>query len=207
MGRKYSSIHIIAGERSISKDYAYKIYCELSGRIESKADTDGFAILVEVAKQLLFGEDSGDAACVSVKGDAVKSLSAKLNECAALTAPDVHIVSTDVGVSIYDDALGFEGIGSMAKDLSARVQGHILYSAVFDDDVFVFGICKDGKLLSEHVSGECDTYGINKSQMQLEHIAQALGCREEDLSDYSAELEGEEFESFLHRHVHIDFSM
>lgn len=205
MGRTYSSIHVIAGERSISEDYVSKIYGELSGRMESKADTDGFAMLVEAAKQLLLGEDSGEAACVQVKGDAIKSLSAKLNGHAVLTAPDVQITSTAMGVSIYDDALGFEGIGSMATDLSARVQGYILYSAVFDDDVFVFGICKDGKLLSKHVSGECDEYGMGKSQMQLNHIAQALGCGVEDLPDYSAELEGEEFESFLHRHMNMDF--
>ena len=67
---------------------------------------------------------------------------------------------------LRDMRLGFENVEKAALALSAQVAQAVLFAAVFDEDVYLFGVCKGGTLLGKDVDGEgLAAYGLQQQCM------------------------------------------
>lgn len=63
-------------------------------------------------------------------------------------------------VSVYDERMTFENVQAIAQKLSAILKARVFFSSVYDDDVFLFGLCEDGETISLHISGNCEAYVV-----------------------------------------------
>ena len=73
-------------------------------------------------------------------------------------------------VSVYDERMTFENIQTVVERVSALLNRRALFSSVFDDDVFFFGLCEHGNTISMHVSGDCEAYGMTNADYKLEEM-------------------------------------
>lgn len=72
----------------------------------------------------------------------------------------VRVIEHKGFVSIYDKWITFENIEALAKRLSSAIHGQVLFSSVFDDNLFLFGLCSDGETVAYHASGDCEIHGM-----------------------------------------------
>lgn len=81
--------------------------------------------------------------------------------------------------SFYDDRLSFENVESMALRLSARIAAPLLFAAVYDGDVYIFGVCERGALLGKSIDGDgCASYGLQAQDMDAQAWAAFFSDRE-----------------------------
>ena len=60
--------------------------------------------------------------------------------------------------------------------LSAQIAPPVLFVAVYDDDVYIFGVCKAGALLGKQVDGDSlSAYDLQRQSISGEALAAFLG--------------------------------
>ncbi|MDO4386708.1 MAG: hypothetical protein Q4E18_11990 [Clostridia bacterium] len=107
-----------------------------------------------------------------------------------------NVVKRNGFVSLYDQRVTFENIQAVARKLSDLLKLPILYSSVYDDDVFIFGLCENGKTVSVHISGDCEAYGLTPESDNIEGLERYLSNDEGNLPELK-NLSGADFESAL----------
>ena len=89
------------------------------------------------------------------------------NAYRAAMAGGGHVLERQGFFSFYDSRLSFENVGSMALRLSTRIDAPLFFAAVYDDDVYIFGICERGAVLGKSIAGEgCASYGQQPQDME-----------------------------------------
>lgn len=99
-------------------------------------------------------------------------------------------------VSVYDKRVTFENIQSIAQKLSNDLNLPACLTSVYDDDVFLFGLCENGETISVHASGNCEAYGIKCENYNIEGLERYLS-HSKKISTNLNNLSGSEFESAL----------
>ncbi len=139
MGVKYASIHIF----TIEKD---KILLEIMKCLQediTKVKKMQFLNLIKDKKVR----------------DMVGSLPGYLHN-------EILIIQSELAISIYDESATFESIEDQVKFLSKRIINPILYCTNYDDDIFIIGGYKSGRLISRRTAGEgLEVYNINSQEL------------------------------------------
>lgn len=108
-----------------------------------------------------------------------------------------HAVAEHNGfVSIYDQRVTFENIQEIAQRLNTLLNLPVFFSSVYDDDVFIFGLCENGKVVSTHVSGNCESYDLTNKNYNIEKLERYLSDGENNIPELG-ELSGSDMESAL----------
>lgn len=83
--------------------------------------------------------------------------------------------------SIFDRSLGFETIAEEARIWSMTDSHLILYTAMYDDDIFVAGLYQDGKAIAAHVVGDdaLEAYGFQKCCFQADDLREKLDLKDQ----------------------------
>lgn len=183
MGRKYASLHILT-DRKYDLDALRETYRGTASPLMNVDDME------EVFSDSLEGP----------KRSLVEMLF-------AMCADFVTVKRNPRGYSIFDENLGAESIGDVALRLSKVIPERVLYASVFDDDVFVFGLCRAGNALARHASGEVEAYGICDAPIHWERSAleALLGRDVSDDEEAALGQEGEAFERWLSGLLEIPF--
>lgn len=135
MGRKYASIHIFADEQEEVLSKLKNCY----NKDNSMETTMHLAsnVFKDAGVQQMFGRYTN------------------------LWVNEILIVQSESFVSIYDESLSFESVEEKAQTLSNNVDRPIVYASNFDDDVFIFGVFRSGKLITGSKIGKgLTTYEI-----------------------------------------------
>lgn len=183
MGRKYASLHI-----RIIDDCTESLACDAYMQLAKK--TSSIDTLSAVRK---LG--------VSLTEQESNLLSRVLG---TYDAHEVQIKRRDGFISIYDRELSFESIEDRALELSMVLDMEVLYASVFDDDVFFFGLCQSGRVVAEHISGQCEAYDLVKTHKNIDLMVKWL-VNSTDIDLDLENKEGAEFEECLQ--CHLGFSL
>jgi len=94
---------------------------------------------------------------------------------ANLWANEVLIVQSESFVSIYYESLSFESVEEKALTISNNINRPIIYASNFDDDVFIFGVFRSGKLITESKIGKSlSIYGITPKKIEIDKFCKEL---------------------------------
>jgi hypothetical protein len=66
-------------------------------------------------------------------------------------------------ITVFSEEFGFESIDVYTLRLSKNTDKLFFTIGLFDDDVFTFSVIKEGKILTHHVSGAAEIYGMKQS--------------------------------------------
>lgn len=99
-------------------------------------------------------------------------------------------------VSVYDKRVTFENVRQIAQKLSADLNHPVVFASVYDDDVFLFGLCETGKTVSTYVGGNCEAYGLMRENYNIEELERCLS-HDKKSSPKLSNLTEVEFESAL----------
>ena len=181
MGRKYASI-LIRAEGLDAKG--------LQAAWQRSQRAKGVAVMPDPVQ--LMGKLGLDSDVNPIQAGVMRALAEKFRSAAARGTGIAR--RGDVFV-LRDMRLGFENVEKAALALSAQVAQAVLFAAVFDEDVYLFGVCKGGTLLGKDVDGEgLAAYGLQQQCMPPEALPAFLG------SGYAAKcagLHGEALEAAL----------
>ncbi len=178
MGRKYGSLHIRTENVMENTD---ALISSCIGAMDS-----AFHVDVEKAAALL-GLNLPQQQIPLLKQLTRAGISARTKQ---------NVVKRNGFVSLYDQRVTFENIQAVARKLSDLLKLSILYSSVYDDDVFIFGLCENGKTVSVHISGDCEAYGLTPESDNIEGLERYLSNGEGNLPELK-NLSGADFESAL----------
>lgn len=178
MGRKYGSLHIRTENVMENTD---ALISSCIGAMDS-----AFHVDVEKAAALL-GLNLPQQQIPLLKQLTRAGISARTKQ---------NVVKRNGFVSLYDQRVTFENIQAVARKLSDLLKLPILYSSVYDDDVFIFGLCENGKTVSVHISGDCEAYGLTPESDNIEGLERYLSNGEGNLPELK-NLSGADFESAL----------
>lgn len=152
MGRKYASIHIFTDEQE--KVLLKLKNCYYKGNSMETTMHLTSNIFNDVGVQQIF------------------------ERFANLWVNEVLIVQSESFVSIYDESLSFELIEEKAQSLSGNIGEPIIYTSNFDDDVFIFGIFRAGKLITGGKIGKClPIYGIDPEIIDIDKFCSELSIK------------------------------
>ena len=65
--------------------------------------------------------------------------------------------------TVFSEEFGFESIDVYTLSLSKNTDKLFFTIGLFDEDVFTFSVIKQGKILTHHVSGSAEIYGMKQS--------------------------------------------
>ncbi len=99
-------------------------------------------------------------------------------------------------LSVYDQRVTFENVREIAQRVSAVLNLPVLFASVYDGDVFVFGLCEEGKIVASHISGDCEVYGMERKNDNIEGLEQYLANGAKNIPELK-NLSGKDFESAL----------
>lgn len=183
MGRKYASLHI-----RIIDECTESLVCETYKRLAKKISSIDTLSTVKKLGVSLTEQESILFSRILCTYDSYK----------------VQIKRNNGFISIYDRELSFESVEDRALELSIELDMEVLYASVFDDDVFFFGLCRSGRVVAEHISGQCEAYGLVKTHKNIDLMGKWLVNR----TDIDLDLENKEaaeFEECLQ--CHLGFSL
>lgn len=164
MGRKYGSLHI----RLENPDYCINAIVDA---LNSVMDTVIPTSMEIAAERLGLNLDQHQ---LSALNSLIKTKLACYKK--------QSIVKHGVFVSMSDERITFENIRTIALKLSVVLNIPVFFSSVFDDDVFLFGLCQNNEIVALHMSGECEAYGMTCVSHNIENLAKyALGSKGSDL--------------------------
>lgn len=180
MGRKYGSLHIRM------EDACGNTGALISGCIDAMDSV--FHMDVEKAAALL-GLKLSQQQIPLLKQLTRAGINARTKQ---------NVVERNGFVSIYDQRVTFENIQAVAQKLSGLLKLPVFYSSVYDDDVFIFGLCENGKTVSVHISGDCEAYELTRESDNIEGLERYLSNGEGNMPELE-NLSGADFESALNR--------
>lgn len=135
MGKKYASIHIRTNNRENIYDLVKNNY---------------YGTKEDIIIQKNYEKILKSCSCKNIIENLIK---------------EIHIIISKDYISIYDENVSFESIKNKAKYLSSNINYPLIYTSNFDDDVFIIGIFKLGKLITSGSLGE------NLSAYEIKHKA------------------------------------
>ncbi len=145
MGKKYASIHILAeGNENIIL------------KIKEYYKKDIFKAKKEEALNM-------------VKDERIRWM---IENLPGFSANEVLIILTEFFISIYDESISFETVEETVKMLSKTIDEPLLYFSNFDDDIYIFGGYKMGRLVSNRRLG----YGLDDYGMDPKELNSAKFC-------------------------------
>jgi len=101
---------------------------------------------------------------------------------AQILANNVLIIQTKSFVSIYNESLSFESVEEEAHALSNKIDKLVVYTSKFDDDVFICGVFRSGKLVTGGKYGEgLYIYGMKPETMDVKKFCDELNINEINL--------------------------
>lgn len=181
MGRKYASLHVYANDLTEIFNILKDSYNGSKEDIKIKSIIDG-----------LLNENPNFA-----------FLNNFLNK--------VIILKTNAFISIYDENNSFENIKIKAKYLSSIIEVPIIYTSNFDDDLFLIGVYKAGKLVASGVIGDdVETYELKPKNINIDKFCSAIGLQRTstfELADDIGDIDKieDEVEKFLQ--IPLDFNI
>jgi hypothetical protein len=89
-----------------------------------------------------------------------------------------YIAQNNEWTTVCNEEFGFESIESNALEMSKRVTNLIMSIADFDDDVFILLLSKNGKTITQHISGSGDDYGMKDTLGDIAAMADNLKIKE-----------------------------
>ena len=129
MGRKYASIHILSDEE-----------CVLSVKLMKKYSAELPAIFKSKNKKKVIEDESNEIILKKLKN---------------MIKTEVLIIQGKSKISIYDPNNGFENISAVAQKVSKISSSVTIYTANFDDDIFLIGIYSNGGLITSGCLASC----------------------------------------------------
>ena len=83
-------------------------------------------------------------------------------------------------LSIYDGNLSFESVEEQVEEISKRIQAPVVYTSNFDDDLFLFGVMQNGRVITHGCVSDPDAnveecYGVKTCAANLRLFAETLG--------------------------------
>lgn len=180
MGRKYASLHIRFA--NVDKESFFQTYKRLTKPM--------FPMDVAYAAQKLG---------VSLDEKEMPLLDVIMGKYET-TDSNIQLKEHNGFISIYDKQLSFESIEDVALRLSIELSAEVLFASVYDDDVFFFGLYQNGLSVAEHVSGQCEAYGMEKAQKNIEFMEKYLR-RDTDIKLVLQNKEGVDFETVLQKYL------
>ncbi len=183
MGRKYTSIHVFTNKEDI---LSVKLMKEYSAEIS--------AILKSSKKNNLIEDESYESILDKLKG---------------MMKSEVLIIQGKSKVSIYDSNNTFENISVVAQEVSKISNSVTVYTANFDDDIFLIGIYNNGKLITSGNYGELlSEYELEFKEIDQSQLADSLEIEIKDLLDkLTDDSDIEEIEEFIEHILDVPLSL
>ena len=154
MGRKYATICVRADGQE--KEYLQRMWRE--------ALNAGDPAMAEDVLQ--FSQRMGAPAANEKQAALMRSL---VGAYRAAMAGSSRVFQQQGFFSFHDHRLSFENVEAAALRLSARIDAPLLFAAVYDDDVYIFGVCERGAVLGKSIAGEgCASYGQQPRDMEAQ---------------------------------------
>lgn len=142
MGRKYTSIHVFTKKEDI-----------ISAKLMQEYSTEFLAIFNSINKNKI------------IKDENHENLFKKLK---SIMKTEVLIIQGKSTVSIYDSNTTFENISAVAQKVSKISSSVAVYTANFDDDIFLIGIYSNGGLITSGCYGEL----LSEYELEFKEIDQ-----------------------------------
>ena len=160
MGRKYASIFVRADAMN---GEALRSAWESATPMKPLAMPDPVSIM----EKLGLGSDVDEK-----QAGVLRAIVSKFQEVAARGA---SVAERGKAFVLDDTRLGFETVENAALALSAQIAPPVLFVAVYDDDVYIFGVCKAGALLGKQVDGDSlSAYDLQRQSISGEALAAFL---------------------------------
>ena len=183
MGRKYTSIHVFTNKEDI-----------LSVKLMKEDSAEISAILKSSKKNNLIEDESYESILDKLKG---------------MMKSEVLIIQGKSKVSIYDSNNTFENISVVAQEVSKISNSVTVYTANFDDDIFLIGIYNNGKLITSGNYGELlSEYELEFKEIDQSQLADSLEIEIKDLLDkLTDDSDIEEIEEFIEHILDVPLSL
>ena len=122
---------------------------------------------------------------------------------------EVLIIQGKSKVSIYDSNNTFENISVVAQEVSKISNSVTVYTANFDDDIFLIGIYNNGKLITSGNYGELlSEYELEFKEIDQSQLADSLEIEIKDLLDkLTDDSDIEEIEEFIEHILDVPLSL
>lgn len=183
MGRKYTSIHVFTKEEDI---LSVKLMKEYSSEIS--------AILKSSKKNNLIEDESYESILKKLKG---------------IMKSEVLIIQGKSKVSIYDPNNTFENISVVAQKVSKISNSITVYTANFDNDIFLIGIYNNGELITSGNYGELlSEYELEFKEIDQSQLADLLKIETKDLlNNLTDDSDIEEIEECMEHILDVPLSL
>ena len=178
MGRKYGSLHIRAEGISENIDTLVSSCINAMGAV--------FPTNVEQVAALLG---------LNLSQQQIPLLN-QLTRSASYGHAKQTVVEHNGFVSIYDQRVTFENIQTIAQRVNTLLNLPVFFASVYDDDVFIFGLCENGKAVSTHISGDCEAYELTHENYNIEGLERYLSNGGNNMPELE-KLSGADLESVL----------
>ena len=188
MGRKYGSLHVKTGIKEdaiimVQQTYEYKVRNRLWLQENYNIDS-----LIQNKPTL---KDS--FAMISKMFETIQKMSVPM------------IKNHGEIVSVYDEYLNYENIEYAATHLNRLLGCTVLFSSVFDDDVFLFGVAEKGTIISRFAGDGGEEYGVMPKRTNLDGLFMFAGIK--DIEGFGTmQIENQEFEQLLSDTLGFDLS-
>lgn len=166
MGMKFASIHLYDPAREVTMEEFRRTYMNELHNVERECK--------ERCRNLhaLFGEE------VSQEDEAklLRMMEAELKE--------IEFERLGEWLTAYDTNYTFETIEPAAQAFSSVVDLPILFSAVFDGDILLFGVCLKGEIVTRHILGGFfarRAYGLMKQRADVQQLCEMLNLKNKSL--------------------------
>ena len=102
---------------------------------------------------------------------------AEIDRFLGLMTKSVLIIMSRRFISVCDENDSFESVEKKARNISRQFDNPIVFTSNFDDDVFVFGVCKGGQCITRGTAGaNLDRYGLECSAIDTERFLRTVSA-------------------------------
>ena len=150
MGRKYASIHIPVQTDSNPLESVKKYYADMRK-----------------------SQNQMQCAAGVFRDPMVKQMFERFH---SLSADKKFLFVSEKFISVYDCSLSFDSVVSAAKKLSKQIFLPVLYSANFDNSLFIVGVVQAGKTICKRNIGQyLSSYGLKPQTVKINEIFSVHG--------------------------------
>ena len=157
MGQKFASIHIKTPDTETVEDAIFQSYARKSDRAEMIIQ------MMKVANPNITPKEIEQTRRLFAIHDHNGEM--------------IFCVKTEQYLSVYDGNLSFETVEEKARQISEKIQAPVVYTSNFDDDLFLFGVMRNGRVITHGCIGEDleECYGVKPCAVDLRLFLEALG--------------------------------
>lgn len=166
MGMKLTSIHLYDPERKLTTEQFQRTYMNSLHDIEGECQ--------ERCRNLhaLFGE------AVSKEDEA------KLRRMMEAELKKIEFAQLGAWHTADDPNYTFETVEPAAQTFSSVVGSPVFFTAVFDGDILLFGVCLKGELVTRHILGDFfarRACGLMKQRADVQLLCEMLSLKDKSL--------------------------